>query len=129
MATILVVDDQALNREYLKIVLENAGHSVLQAADAAAALRVALEQRPELVILDLDLPGRDGAALVRDLRSDERTADIRIAIHTASRTDAALEQFMSVTRIGHVIPKPAEPDVVLRFVTSALGGPTNGDAA
>jgi two-component system KDP operon response regulator KdpE len=67
-ARILVVDDEPQIRRFLRIGLEGHGYSVLEAADAASALRSAVAYRPELVVLDLGLPDREGFDVLGTLR-------------------------------------------------------------
>jgi two-component system KDP operon response regulator KdpE len=67
-ARVLVVDDEPQIRRFLRLGLEGDGYEVLEAADARDALRVAVARRPELLILDLGLPDRDGLDLLADLR-------------------------------------------------------------
>ena len=85
MKTILVVDDEpkiaALARDYL----EHAGFAVIVAGDGPAALVLARSRRPDLVVLDLGLPGLDGLDVARTLRRD---SDVPILMLTA-RTDEA----------------------------------------
>ena len=57
---VLVVDDHALILEFVRAVLEGAGYAVRTAGDGAAALRLALEAQPAVILLDLGLPGMDG---------------------------------------------------------------------
>ena len=68
LARILVIDDEAQIRRFLRIALEANGYAVLEAADGAAGLALAATERPQLVVLDLGLPDRDGKAVVRALR-------------------------------------------------------------
>lgn len=82
-ATVLVVDDEAAIRRFLKSTLEVQGWATLLAEDAAQALRAARHHRPELVLLDLGLPDRDGMELIGELKT---AADPAILVLT-SRDD------------------------------------------
>ncbi len=70
VATILVVDDEPQIVRLVRDYLERAGFTVLAAADGPAALRAARTRRPDLVVLDLGLPGRDGLDVARELRRE-----------------------------------------------------------
>jgi two-component system alkaline phosphatase synthesis response regulator PhoP len=83
--TVLVVDDAPEIVRIVRDYLEHAGFSVLTAANGPDALRVARTQRPDLIVLDLGLPGRDGLDVTRDLR---RESGVPIVMLTA-RTDEA----------------------------------------
>jgi len=67
-ARILVVDDEPQIRRFLRLGLEGQGHEVLEAPDAREALRLAVTRRPELLILDLGLPDRDGLDVLAEVR-------------------------------------------------------------
>ncbi len=67
---ILVVDDDALFREHVRVVLEDAGYRVLETGTAEDALRVARDQEPSLVVLDVHLPGFSGYEVCRALREE-----------------------------------------------------------
>ena len=67
MATILIVDDRALNREYLVTLLGYKGHRLLEAADGVEALEVVRNESPDLVIADIPMPTMDGYEFVRQL--------------------------------------------------------------
>jgi circadian clock protein KaiC len=82
MARILVVDDEADERFLLRRAFERAGHEVSDADDGAAALAIARESPPDLVVTDMMMPVMDGAELIRRLRSDPATAAIPIVAST-----------------------------------------------
>ncbi len=90
--TVLVIDDDPGIVDLVRAALEDAGYGVL-AAVGQEALRVARERRPDLVLLDMNMPGLDGAALSRRLRDDPATAAIPIVVMSAQvglRAAAAL---------------------------------------
>jgi DNA-binding response OmpR family regulator len=82
--TVLVVDDDIKTVELVKLYLNRDGYKVLTAHDGAAALRVAREARPDLIVLDLMLPGIDGLEVCRILRKE---SDVPIIMLTARTTD------------------------------------------
>jgi len=84
MATILVVDDRPVNREFLATLLGYVGHSVLQAADGAEALAIVHEQRPDLVITDLMMPTMSGVEFAGRVRNDAQIAATPIIFYTAT---------------------------------------------
>lgn len=120
MAKILIIDDEAANRLLVATLLQYAGHQVLEAANGDDALRTAKDQRPDLIILDLFLPGMHGTQLVKHLRSELDLRKTKIALYTGTQVDAMLVDFMQVHRVEHVIPKPSEPEELLRIVNDAL---------
>jgi len=82
--TVLVVDDDVKTVELVKLYLNRDGYRVLAAYDGAAALHLAHESRPDLIVLDLMLPGVDGLEVCRSLRSE---SDVPIIMLTARTTD------------------------------------------
>ncbi len=69
MARLLVIDDDDQVRELLRIALENAGHAVIEAGNGADALALVPSARPELVLVDIVMPGMDGIETIRHLRA------------------------------------------------------------
>ena len=82
-ATVLVVEDNPLNRKLVRDVLGHAGYRVLEAADAEQGIAAARAERPDLVLMDIQLPGIDGIEALGRLRADEATAAIPVAALTA----------------------------------------------
>ena len=78
MAKILVVEDNPANMKLTTMLLHTAGHSVLSALDAETALRLAHEQSPDLILMDIQLPGMDGLAATAILKHDPATASIPV---------------------------------------------------
>lgn len=123
MATILIVDDDLTNRQLLMAVLHSRAHELLEAGTGEEALRLALERRPDLIILDLYLPRMHGTEFMKALRGDSATAGLKVALYTASRVDNAMRGFMELVQIEHLIEKPSEPEEILRIVDCALANP------
>jgi class 3 adenylate cyclase/CheY-like chemotaxis protein len=80
MAKILVIDNEASSRDYLRLHLETAGHQVFVAEDAIAGLRLAVSIRPDLILSGADKPGMDSAKLLSALRSNKLTAPTPIIL-------------------------------------------------
>jgi two-component system cell cycle response regulator DivK len=78
MATVLVVEDDPANMKLAALLLRSAGHQVLQAVDAQGAIALARSARPDLVLMDILLPGMDGLAAIRVLKQDALTRGIKI---------------------------------------------------
>ncbi|KTC24103.1 response regulator receiver protein [Pseudomonas marginalis ICMP 9505] len=83
MAEILIVEDNQANMRLARLLLENAGHTVLWAADAETGLTLAREQQPALILMDIQLPGMDGLAATQLLKQDPNTAHIPVIALTA----------------------------------------------
>jgi two-component system cell cycle response regulator DivK len=83
VADILVIEDNPANMKLSTLLLINAGHSVMCAADAEAGLLMARTKHPALILMDIQLPGMDGLAATAILKQDPATADIPIIALTA----------------------------------------------
>lgn len=121
MARILLIDDEPLNGELLVRMLGYHGHDMHLASDGEAGLRIAREQRPDLIIADILMPGLDGYALVARLRADRDLANTRVIIYTALDLDSEVRQLAASAGILHILTKPAEPETILATVRDALG--------
>ena len=83
MARILVVEDNAANMKLACLLLENAGHEAIVAVDAEIGLTLARAEKPDLILMDIQLPGMDGMAATRLLKADPVTAAIPVIALTA----------------------------------------------
>jgi len=122
MAKILIIDDRALNRQFLTTLLSSQRHRLLETTDGAEGLRVAREERPDLIISDVLMPTMDGYEFVRRLRADPAICDIPVVFSTAhylSREAQALAEKCGVTS---TIFKPCEPQVLMDIIEAALSG-------
>lgn len=120
MAKILVVDDDINNRLLLRLVLEHAGYEISEASDGGEALAVANARKPDLIIMDLYMPGMDGIQFIKALRADTALANTRVALYTATASDDSMRQFMQLAGINNIIEKPSEPPQLLASVKAAL---------
>lgn len=83
MAKLLVVEDNAQNLKLAQLLLQRAGHDVLTATDGEAGLAQAREGRPDMVLMDVQMPGLDGLQATRQLKADPATAHIKVIALTA----------------------------------------------
>lgn len=83
MAKILIVEDNADNRDMLMRRLQRKGHDVVLAEDGAAGVRMAEAERPDIVLMDLSLPVMDGWAATKELKAKESTRGIPVIALTA----------------------------------------------
>ena len=73
MVTVLVVEDNPANMKLTSVLLRRAGHDVLAAVDAETGLRLAHDEQPDLILMDIQLPGMDGLAATAILKRDGAT--------------------------------------------------------
>jgi chemosensory pili system protein ChpA (sensor histidine kinase/response regulator) len=110
---VLVVDDSITICELLQLYLETAGYDVLLAADGDAAIHLVRESKPDLAIVDIDMPYLSGDEFVAALRSDEATRNIPV-IFLSSREDLA-DHAKLLNAVAY-LPKPVRADRLLDVV-------------
>ncbi len=126
---ILVIDDDRLMREYVRTILDQAGHCVRVEEDGRAALGAYAEMRPDLVITDIFMPDEDGLRVIRRLRQAAPQAPI-IAMSLGS-TLVRGDYLAIARRLGAaaVLEKPFQPDALLETVSrvmTAAAAPASG---
>jgi two-component system cell cycle response regulator DivK len=92
MATVLIIEDNPANLKLACLLLHNVGHDVLGAVDAETGLTLARAQQPDLILMDIQLPGMDGLAATALLKRDPATAAIPIIALTAMAMKADQEK-------------------------------------
>ena len=92
MATVLVVEDNPANMKLTTLLLSSAGHTMLGAVDAETGLRVARDELPDLILMDIQLPGMDGLAATAILKNDPATASIPVIALSALAMKADRER-------------------------------------
>jgi PAS domain S-box-containing protein len=118
--TILSVDHVAAVRGGRSEVLRTAGFEVIEAANGADALPLAKEEHPALVVLATELPGMDGFAVAKRLKSDPRTASIPV-LHLSSRSEPSREYAESLKSGAEAyLPSPVEPAVLIAVATALI---------
>jgi CheY-like chemotaxis protein len=119
---VLIVDDNERNRNLARDVLRAAGLLTIEASDGREGVAVALERRPDVILLDLRLPDMDGTDVARELKSSPGTAAIPVVALTAVLADGGGE-WLSVGGFAGHIGKPIDvrefPGRVLGYVRPA----------
>ena len=101
-ATVLVVEDNALNLKLVRDVLGHAGYRVLEAGNAERGIELARAERPDLILMDIQLPGIDGVEALRRLRADDVTTSIPVVALTALAMKEDRERFMTAGFDGYL---------------------------
>jgi two-component system, OmpR family, phosphate regulon response regulator PhoB len=119
MHTVLVVDDEADIVELITFNLQRQGLRVITASDGLTAVQLAKEKQPDLVVLDLMLPGKDGFSVFKDLRGDTRTSQIPVIMLTAR---GELDDKISGLELGadDYVTKPFSPKELTLRVQALL---------
>lgn len=117
--TVLVVDDDELTRKLAGDRLERRGMHVMRAADGATALRLARERAPDLVLLDIQMPGMSGVDVLQALRADPKLAATKLVAMTASVSRA--QGLLQGVGFDAVLTKPFERQQPMRVIAALLG--------
>ncbi|MCL4263651.1 MAG: response regulator [Anaerolineae bacterium] len=123
--SVLVVDDEPMARTLLRLMLIRAGFNVTEAEDGFDALDKVRKSRPDVILLDVMMPGMDGFAVCERLRNDVDTAALPI-IMLSAKTD--LGSINRGLRVGATVylTKPISPEDLTRHVREALENGKNG---
>jgi two-component system, cell cycle response regulator DivK len=100
--TILIVEDNARNLKLVRDILAHLGYATLEACTAEDGLALARDRQPDLVLMDVQLPGMDGVEALGRLRADPLTAGIRVVALTAFAMRADRERFAAAGFDGHI---------------------------
>ena len=127
MARILVVDDVADNRKLLVYELEEQGHELIEAAGGCEALEMASARSPDIILLDVMMPGMDGIDVCRRLKDDDRTHVVPVILVSARGLDENVVAGLDAGADDYVA-KPFNSDVLAARVRSALRVKESHDA-
>lgn len=119
MAVILLIEDNATNMTLAVILLESVGHTVLKAVDAEAGLVIARDKQPQLILMDVQLPGMDGLQATGLLKAAEETRQIPIIALTALAMSGDEERIRAAGCDGY-IAKPFRYKEFLAAVDAQL---------
>ena len=125
-ADILIVEDHPTMREAMRLILEHEGFDLREAPDGATAIAMVKERPPDVMFLDLNIPGASGADVLTQLKADPATRDVRVIIVTATGEEGR----DVVINLGadEYFTKPFSPTALLRTVEKVLGEPPQAEA-
>ena len=113
--TVAIVEDDANTREVFRTILEHNGMHVVEAVDGGEALEVVRREHPDVILLDLGLPVKDGRTVARELKADPATAHVPIIVVTAAAEEDTRQWAMHLG-CQEFLEKPVE----LRLLTAAV---------
>ncbi|MEV0903119.1 response regulator [Actinoplanes sp. NPDC049802] len=117
--TVLIADDDEGTRDLIAFKLRAAGYRTLETDNGRTAMSLAVNERPQLILLDISMPGLDGLGFCYELHSSPQTADIPVIIVSGRSTPADVD-------LGHIVgaedylAKPFSPAELLRRVQRLL---------
>jgi CheY-like chemotaxis protein len=118
LKTVLVVDDESVLRTIVREILHEEGYAVIEAADGRVMLEIMARERPDLVLMDVMMPGIDGREAYRQLRSNPEHRDVPVVMMSAgvrpTRLDPSIAGFMA---------KPFDLTQLIELVTRLIGHP------
>lgn len=117
--SILVVEDNPLNSKLVEALLKRCGYVVTIAEDAEAALNILKDNRPALILMDIQLPGMDGLQLTRLLKRNPQTKDILILALTAYAMDSDRKKILEAGCDGYMA-KPFDTKILPQTIETML---------
>jgi len=117
---VLIVDDDGLNRKYLRVLLMQEGHTVFEANDGMEALEVLEHKRVDAVIADILMPRMDGYRLCHDIRKNPAFNSLPFIAYTATYTSSLDEQVALDFGADRFVSKPAVPEVIIKALHEAV---------
>lgn len=117
--TILVIEDNELNMKLVRSLLKINKYRVLEAIDAETGIQLVRDQRPDLVLMDIQLPGMDGLQATKMIKQDPEIQDTPILALTSYAMEGDEERALSAGCSGY-IPKPIDTRSFLKVLTGYL---------
>lgn len=116
---ILVVDDSSVNNLLFQAILEENGHSVLLTFNGNEALKIAIKEEPDLILLDIMMPGMSGFEILEKIVSDDKLKHIPVIMVTAKIDNTDKKKALEMGAIDYIV-KPVDIDNTLERVEHAL---------
>jgi CheY-like chemotaxis protein len=126
---VLIVDDSPNTRGILRFMLGSLGFELLEAEDAERALKIVRAQAPDLIVLDVMMPGRSGFEVCQELKEDPRTSAIPIIVLSAIAQSDPGRDWGKESQADKFIAKPFRTADLLAAIESLLGVPPSHGAA
>lgn len=111
---ILVVEDNDMNMQLVEFLLEEGGYDIVKATSGEEALAMTRDAAPDLILMDIHLPGMDGLSVVRAMKSEPRTARVPILALTAHAMRGDKDRFLDAGCDGYI----SKPIDVKTFIAS-----------
>ncbi|MBL8798056.1 MAG: response regulator [Planctomycetia bacterium] len=118
-AKILLIEDNAQNRYLATFLLEQRGHTIIPAETGPLGLEIAVRERPDLILLDIQLPGMDGHAVARAIKGDPSLRSIPIVAVTSYAMVGDREKCLAAGAEGY-IEKPINPETFVAEIERFL---------
>jgi two-component system, cell cycle response regulator DivK len=120
MEKVLIVDDNRASRDLVRAILKTVRCDIVEATHGQEALDLIQQQRPDVVLLDIDMPGLDGLAVVKRIREDSSLADLPVVAVTAFAMEGDREKGMAAGFTAY-LTKPVRAALLRQQVQQLLG--------
>ncbi len=118
--TVLIVEDYEKSLKLFRLIVDAMGYRVLTALDSEEGVRLAREEAPDLILMDVQMPRMDGISALKLLKADQRTAAIPVIALTSYVMKGDRERLLA-EGFSHYIPKPIEKNSFMTDVKRILG--------
>ena len=120
MSKVLVVEDNEMNMQLVEYLLEEGGFEIVKATSGEEALRLTTSEKPDLVLMDIHLPGMDGLSVVRQMKQNDNTRSIPVLALTAHAMRGDRDRFLEAGCDGY-ISKPIDVKTFIPSLQRYLG--------
>jgi two-component system, cell cycle response regulator DivK len=120
MEKVLIVDDNRASRDLIRAILKTVRCDIIEATHGQQALELMQQERPDLVLLDIDMPGLNGLAVVKKIREDASLADLPVVAVTAFAMERDREKAMAAGFTAY-LTKPVRAAILRQQVQQLLG--------
>jgi CheY-like chemotaxis protein len=120
MQRVLIVDDERLVADTLSLVFQKSGFAVKAAYSAVQAIEIALQFKPDLLLCDVTMPGKDGLALLNEINRELPSCRILVLTGFYSNLKKVREEAARLSLPMSILTKPCQPDVLLREAAAIL---------
>ncbi|MFQ5976353.1 MAG: PleD family two-component system response regulator [Candidatus Hydrothermarchaeales archaeon] len=121
MATIMIVDDEPHIRVITRKILEGEGYSTIEAADGGECLKMLKKEKPDLILLDVMMPGINGWEVCKRIKENRETSKIPTVMFTVRTSMDSIRKSLEYSRADAQINKPFEVDELIDKVQNLLG--------
>jgi DNA-binding response OmpR family regulator len=121
MKKILFIEDEAALQKTFRDVLEKEGYQMISALDGESGLRLARSEKPDLILLDLILPRKDGFEVLKELKEDEATKGIPVIVLTNLEDIESVEKAIELGATTYLVKAQYTLEEVIQKVKKALG--------
>jgi DNA-binding response OmpR family regulator len=122
MKTVLIADDDPVMVKLMEYNLRRAGFGVLVCHEGLSVFARVKAERPDLIMLDVMLPGRSGLELLRDIKADSELANLPVVVVTSQGKNSTQDELMAAGALN-VFTKPFSPTMLMARVRQVLGEP------